>query len=48
MNDKEEALEFFAAKAKTKKKTDHKAPGGYRYVTVGPEGQGPELALGLV
>jgi hypothetical protein len=48
VNDKEEALELFTTKAKTKKKTDHKAPGGYRYVTVGPEGQGPELALGLV
>jgi catechol 2,3-dioxygenase-like lactoylglutathione lyase family enzyme len=40
-----EALEFYTRKVGFEKKTDFTPPGGYRWVTVGPEGQDLELAL---
>jgi len=39
------SLEFFTEKVGFEKKTDFTAPGGYRYVTVGPKGQDLEMAL---
>jgi len=39
------SLEFFTEKVGFEKKTDVAAPGGYRYVTVGPTGQDLEMAL---
>lgn len=48
MKSQEDALEFYTKKVGLEKKTDYTAPGGYRYVTVGPRGQDLELALGQV
>lgn len=45
VSNKARSLEFFTEKVGLEKKTDVTAPGGYRYVTVGPKGQDLELAL---
>ncbi len=39
------ALDFYTNKVGFEKKTDYTAPWGYRWVTVGPQGQDFELAL---
>lgn len=39
------SLQFFTEQVGFEKKTDVAAPGGYRWVTVGPAGQDLELAL---
>ena len=40
-----ESLKFYTEKVGFEKKTDVSPPGSYRWVTVGPRGQDPELAL---
>jgi predicted enzyme related to lactoylglutathione lyase len=45
VKDKASALTFYVEKVGFEKKTDVTAPGGYRFVTVGPKGQDLELAL---
>ena len=39
------SLEYFTARVGFEKKTDVATPGGYRWVTVGPQGQDLEIAL---
>lgn len=39
------SVEFYTGKVGFEKKTDVTPPGGYRWVTVGPQGQELELAL---
>ena len=40
-----DALEFYTKKVGFEKKADITSPDGYRWVTVGPKGQGLELVL---
>jgi predicted enzyme related to lactoylglutathione lyase len=39
------SLDFFTEKVGFEKKSDYTTPGGYRYVTVAPKGDGLEVAL---
>lgn len=45
VTDRERSLAFFVEKVGFEKKTDFTAPGGVRWVSVGPKGQELELAL---
>ncbi len=45
VNNKQAAVDFFTKKVGFEIKTDYTSPDGYRYVTVGPEGQNLELGL---
>ena len=45
VSNQQKALDFYTKKVGFEKKTDYTAPGGYRYVTVHPEGQDIELSL---
>jgi predicted enzyme related to lactoylglutathione lyase len=45
VRDQAAALDFYTNKVGFEKKTDVSAPGGYRWVTVGPKDQDLELAL---
>jgi predicted enzyme related to lactoylglutathione lyase len=45
VNNKQAALDFYTNKVGFEKKTDVTGPNGYRYVTVGPQGQDLELPL---
>jgi predicted enzyme related to lactoylglutathione lyase len=45
VNNKQAAVDFFTKKVGFEIKTDYTSPEGYRYVTLGPEGQDLELGL---
>lgn len=45
MKNQEAALDFYTKQVGFEKKTDVTPPEGYRWVTVGPEGEDTELAL---
>ncbi|HZY70129.1 MAG TPA: VOC family protein [Thermoplasmata archaeon] len=45
VSNQSKALEFYTQSVGFEKKTDVTPPGGYRWVTVGPQGQDLELAL---
>ncbi len=48
VRDQAASLAFYTEKVGFEKKTDFSPPGGYRWVTVGPQGQDLELALWVV
>jgi predicted enzyme related to lactoylglutathione lyase len=45
VTDQTKSLDFYTGKVGFEKKIDYTPPGSYRWVTVGPHGQGIELAL---